>query len=111
MATKKVPDPQAQANTPAAVVDAFRDVFGEHPEDVIGPIEWGANTLLQVAEILSVIAQTARDGGQRDLSRIRRLAEAGKHLADDMGDTMDCRHSDFVAALRERAVAVAGGTP
>lgn len=40
MATKKVPDTQAPANTPESFA-AVREVFGKHPVDVIDPIEWG----------------------------------------------------------------------
>lgn len=100
MATKKVPDTQAPANTPESFA-AVREVFGKHPVDVIDPIEWGAGTLTQLSEILGVIAETARrEDAERYITRIRRLAEAGMYLADDMANTMDCEHEEMRNRLR-----------
>ena len=95
MATKKVPDTQAPANTPASLA-AVHEVFGKHAEDVIDPIEWGVDTLLQLAEVLSIIAETAKNGeAASGFRRILHLAEAGRYLADDMANTMDCEHEDM----------------
>lgn len=100
MATKKVPDTQAPANTPESFA-AVREVFGKHPVDVIDPIEWGVDTLLQIAAILGVIAETAKaEDAARRITRIQRLAEAGRHLADDMANTMDCEHEEMRNRLR-----------
>jgi len=100
MATKKVPDTQAPANTPESFA-AVREVFGKHPVDVIDPIEWGADTLAQLSEMLGVIVEaTKKEDAARYITRIQRLAEAGMYLANDMANTMDCEHEDMRDRLR-----------
>ncbi len=115
MATKKVPDPQAEANPatgqsePAALVNACRTLFGaHHPEDVIGPIEWGTKALIQIGEILAVIAEIAdaSDGGK--MRRIRILAESARYLADDMSNTMDAEHEGFRRSMHQSLSVTAG---
>lgn len=87
-------------------IEVVKAVFGDHPEGVIGVINSAADALQWLEEILQTISREALD--ERKGYRIKRLAEAGAHLAQDMGDYTGCRHEEMMAKLREAGVAFPG---
>lgn len=103
MNTTTKPTPVAQA-----AIEECRKLFGEHPVDVIAPMGWAVDALLQVGAILSVIVKDAdpRQTERCAQSRIRSLAKAAKYIADDMANTVDCRHGDFIYSLKQSGVEV-----
>jgi hypothetical protein len=88
-------------------VETCRSLFGEYPEDVIVPIKCAADAISWLEEILRTISQEALD--HRNGFRIQRLAEAGAHLASDMGDYAKCQHQNMLNRLRTAGVVFAEG--
>ncbi len=82
----------------APAVESCRALFGDHPEDVISPINAAAETLIQLEEIFKTISKEALQ--ERNGYRIKRLADAGAYIALDMGNYADCRHEDMTSRLR-----------
>lgn len=83
-------------------IEACRNLFGEHPEDVISPINSASDTLLQLVEIFNTISSEALK--ERNGYRIKYLAEAGSHLAHDMGNYTDCVYGTMIDRLRALAM-------
>lgn len=83
-------------------IEVCRNLFGEHPEDVISPINCASDTLLQLVEIFNTISSEALK--ERNGYRIKYLAEAGSHLAHDMGNYTDCVYGTMIDRLREAGV-------
>ena len=88
-------------------VEACRSLFGEHPEDVISPINSAAEALMWLEEILRTIIREALD--EHNGYRIKRLAEAGAYLALDMGNYAECQHETMIDRLRTAGVVSAKG--
>lgn len=88
-------------------VDACRNIFGEHPEDVISPIKSAADALSWLEELFRTIASEALD--ERNGYRIKHLAEMGAYLALDVGGYADHQHETMIDRLRNAGVIPAEG--
>lgn len=88
-------------------IDACRSSFGNHPEDVIAPINSAAETLMQLSEIFKTISNEALC--ECNGYRIKRLAEAGAYLAVEIGNFADCEHESMRNALVAAGVLSAEG--
>jgi hypothetical protein len=86
-------------------IEAVRRLFGQHPEDVLGPTQRAAEAFGWLEEILLTISKEALN--ERNGIRIRRLAEAGAYLAVDMGTLVERELDDMSEKLR-KAGAIAG---
>lgn len=90
MATKKVPDTQAPANTPESFA-AVREVFGKHPVDVIDPIEWGVEAtppqLLLCDKIFRVRFQPDSQLLLRFLAEAMKLRTVREHIESRLTGT------------------------
>ena len=95
----------AHAKNPS--VEACRSLFGEHPEDVIAPINSASDTLYWLEEIFKTISREALDA--RAGYRIKHLAEAGAYLAFDIANFTDCQHETMIDRLRNAGVVHAKG--
>lgn len=80
------------------LTEASCQLFGEHPEDVISPIDSAAEALGWLEEIFSVIKQRA-EAGQATLSQVKRLADAGAYIANNMGGYVESRYRDMSERL------------
>lgn len=92
------------------LTEASCQLFGEHPEDVISPIDSAAEALGWLEEIFNVIKQKA-ESDEPNYS-IKRLAEAGAYIASDIGNYVDSRHEemrDRISAASEMANTSNGG--
>lgn len=78
-------------------IKAVRSLFGAHPEEVISPIKSAADALLWVEEILRTISREAMD--ERNGCRIKNLADAGAHLASDVGNFAGHAHETMIEHL------------
>jgi hypothetical protein len=88
-------------------VEACRNLFGEHPEDVISPINSAAEALSWLEELFLTIAREALV--ERNGCRIKYLAEMGAYLASDIGNYAGCRHETMIDRLRNAGVVPAEG--
>lgn len=88
-------------------VDACRNLFGEHPEDVISPINSAAEALFWLEELFLTIAREALD--ERNGYRIKHLAEMGAYLASDVGNYAGYQHETMIDRLRNAGVVLAEG--
>lgn len=77
-----------------AAIEATREVFGAHPEDVISPLDTAADAFEWLEELFSVIEEEAKKGKPFSV-RIQRLAAAGKYLAMDLGGYVGARYEQF----------------
>lgn len=82
--------------------ESCRQLFGEHPEDVIRPIKSAADALGWLEEIFAAIQRETLDGGS--VYRIKRLAEMGAYMALDMGNCASCQHETLIDRLRAASV-------
>lgn len=89
----------------ASGIAACRELFGDHPEDVISPIESAAETLVWLAEILSIISREAASIREPGALSIKKLADAARYIANDMGNYSDCRHEELLGHLRSAGAA------
>lgn len=89
--------------TSSASVEICRDLFGEHPEDVIAPIHCTADALMWLETIFQAIARDALKKGPG--YRIKYLAEAGAYIANDMGNYAEHFHETVIQRLRDAGVA------
>ncbi len=87
-------------------IDPVKNLFGQHPLDVISPINSASESLLQLAELFKTISKEALI--ERNGYRIKRLAEAGAHIADDMSNYTDCVHESLVNNLRKSGITLEG---
>lgn len=87
--------------------EASCQLFGEHPEDVISPIDSAAEALGWLEEIFNVIKQRA-EAGQATLSQVKRLADAGAYIANNMGGYVESRYRDMSDRI-EMATSTNGG--
>ena len=101
-------DPKSKTSTdPKVTIETCHKLFGEHPEDVIAPINGASDALLWLAEILKTISSEALDGCNG--IRIKYLAEAGAHLAADIANNLDCQYEAMREHLRAAGVIHAEG--
>lgn len=87
--------------------EASCQLFGEHPEDVISPIDSAAEAISWLEEIFSVIKQQD-ESGQASLLQVKRLADAGAYIAINMGGYVESRYRDMSERL-EMANSTNGG--
>lgn len=94
-------------HTRSTDVEACRSLFGEHPEDVIAPINSASDTLYWLEEIFKTISRDALDASAG--YRIKHLAEAGAYLAFDIANFAGCQHETMIERLRTAGVVAAEG--
>lgn len=78
-------------------------IFGEHPNDVISPLNKAANALFQLAEIFKTIENEALI--ERNGRRLKYLAATGAYIANDIGNYIDCVHE----SMRNHIASIEGG--
>lgn len=83
-------------------VEIVKELFGEHPEDVISPIKSAADTLGWLEEVFITIKNEALI--ERNGCRIRQLAEAGAYLAMDMSNYAGCQYETYINRLKDAGV-------
>ncbi|MHB1359467.1 MAG: hypothetical protein ACYCWC_07780 [Rhodocyclaceae bacterium] len=91
-----------QNPTSTTSVDACRRLFGEHPEDVIAPINCAADALAWLEEILKTISRDTLVAGNG--YRIKLLADAGAYLALEIGNFAGCQHETMIKRLYDAGV-------
>jgi hypothetical protein len=96
-----------QKTTCKTGVAACRNLFGEHPEDVISPINSAAEALFWLEELFLTIAREALD--ERNGYRIKHLAEMGAYLASDVGNYAGYQHETMIDRLRNAGIVPAEG--
>lgn len=82
--------------------EIVKNIFDDHPEDVISPIKSAADTLGWLVEIFDTIKNDALDG--RNGYRIKHLAEAGAYLALNMADYVGHMHETYLDRLIKAGV-------
>lgn len=86
----------------AKPVEACRNLFGEHPVDVISPINTAADAISWLEELFRTISKEAlvESSGYR----IKSLAEAGAYIASEIGNYAEHRHETMNDRLRAAGV-------
>lgn len=82
--------------------DACEKLFGDHPEDVIEPINSAEDALGQLMEIFHTIINEA--SGNIECLRIKRLAEVGAYLAFDFANYTGSRYETMLERLVEQGI-------
>lgn len=90
-------------------VEACRSLFGEHPEDVITPINSATEALCWLEELFKTIEQEALN--ERSGYRIKHLAEMGAYLACNMSDFTGSQYETMMGSLRTALAVSAEGEP
>ncbi|GHT81377.1 hypothetical protein AGMMS49960_17670 [Betaproteobacteria bacterium] len=75
-------------------VQAFRDVFGETPENVLSPTRQAIEVLEWLRAIFYAIDRLNDDDA------IRHLANVGKYIADDCGNSIGCQHEEMAGKVK-----------
>lgn len=83
-------------------IEAIRTMFGEHPEDVINPINCASDTLYSLEELFNTIKHEALK--EHNGNRIKRLAEIGAYVAQDMANFTDSEYENMIGRLRNAGV-------
>jgi hypothetical protein len=86
-------------------VEIVKEMFGDHPEDVISSIKCAADTLGWLEEIFITIKNEALV--ERNGYRIKQLAEAGAYLALDVSNYAGYQHETYTKRLQAAGVAPA----
>jgi hypothetical protein len=81
-------------NTP---IEVCRVIFGEHPEDVIYPLEYTTEVLGWLCTLFTVIADDALD--KNKAHHVKGLAEAGRHIAADIIEYAQGRHESMASKM------------
>lgn len=79
-------------------VEAFRRLFGEHPEDVISTIKSASDAMSWLEQLFKTIEREALD--EHNGYRIKHLAEMGAYIACDMGNYADSEHEKLLYTLK-----------
>lgn len=96
----------AKPTKPAAplqpIEQTMKDVFGDHPTDVIDHIQYGAEALDWLESIFHAIEELHGNEGSK--RHIKKLAGLGKYVAFDMSNTLGCQYESYSEKL-EAAIA------
>jgi len=87
---------QSVATTNSASIEVARQLFNEHPEDVVGMVGIGAKKLYELSGLFEAIGAAA---GENTL--IQRLASIGGYLAEDAGNMLDERQEHYGKGLKK----------
>ncbi len=82
--------------------ETCKALFGQYPEDVIGPIKSAADALLWLEEIFTTIKNEALN--ERKGYRIKRLADAGTYIAQEFSNYAGCEHETMLARLHDAGI-------
>lgn len=78
----------------AKAIEQGREMFGEHPDDVIAMVETGSDVLSQLACLFTAIKKEAEGNPQ-----IKWLAILGESVAEDRADLLDQQREKLKDAL------------
>lgn len=82
--------------------EAARELFGEHPGDVLQPIKTAAEALDWVEAICTSIRVEAQ--GKGNLVQIRKLAEAAEYLSLEFSSWASCQYEEMHQRLHDAGV-------
>ncbi|WP_242107215.1 hypothetical protein [Luteimonas aquatica] len=78
-----------------AAVEAARQLFNEHPQDVVGMVNIGAEKLYELGGLFEAIGAAAQEN-----TLVQRLASIGSYLAEDAGNMLDERQEHYGKRLK-----------
>ena len=91
----------AKQTKPAATLQpiesTMKDVFGDHPTNVIAHIQYGAEALDWMESIFHGIEKQHDNEGSG--SHIKKLAGLGKYVAFDISNTLGCQYEEYSEKL------------
>lgn len=79
-----------------------KDLFGAHPDDVIGVINSAAEALGWLEEIFIIIKKEAED--VRNRGRVEKLAALGAYIALDFSNYAGCQYEEYRERLKKAGV-------
>ena len=82
----------------------IKHAYGEHPQDVISPIKDTADALFWLDELLAMILELSASDTPRHRTRIKVLAEVGRHVAGDMSNYADSIHERLSNRLEQSGI-------
>ena len=91
-----------QTATTNPSVEIVKQLFGDHPEDIVSPIKSAAEALSWLEELFKTIEQEALQ--ERNGYRIKELAAMGAYLALDMGNYAGHVHETYIDRLQTAGV-------
>ena len=86
---------QSVATTKSGAIEAARQLFNEHPEDVVEMVNIGAKKLYELAGLFEAIGAAAEKH-----PLIKRLASLGEYVAEDAGNMLDERQKHYGKGLK-----------
>ena len=105
MATRNSTGTPNNNESPKAVEATISQAFGKVPDDVLISVRAGVEVLGWLDSICRCIEEETRKDEPRIL-HIRELAGAGKYLAADYGNCIDCEHEQMVDSLTAAGIEV-----
>ena len=90
--------PQSAPHSATALI---KHAYGEQPEDVIAPIKATADALFWLDELLAMILELSASDTPRNSTRIKVLAEVGRHVAGDMNTYADSVYESMSTQLEK----------
>lgn len=93
----------------SALIDACKNAFGDHPEDIISLIKSTADTLSWLEELFKTIEREALN--ERNGYRIKHLAEMGAYLAFDIANFAGSEYEKMHDALVDAGIIGAESCP
>ena len=101
MKNKSPTAPAPKSTThPSPAVEIAKQLFGDHPKDVIGTINTAADALGWLEQIFITIKKEALI--EYNGYRIQKLAEVGAYLASDMSELAGHQYDIYNARLQEK---------
>jgi len=87
----------------AQLLDTLKSAFGEHPDDVIGVMRTAVEVLGQLeAVFLSIEGDLER--ARSPLTHTRKIAGAGRYIAADMANYVDCMREKYEGSLLSNGI-------
>lgn len=89
------------ASAPHSATALIKHAYGEQPEDVISPIKATADALFWLDELLAMILELSASDTPHSRTRIKVLAEVGRHVAGDIGNYADSVYENMATRLQK----------
>ena len=92
----------------AQLLDTLKSAFGDHPNDVLCVLRSAAETLDQL-EAIFVSIEGDMERNRSPLTHTQKMAGAGRYLAADMANFVDCMREKYEGSLQGHGIPCGGG--
>ena len=89
------------------LLETLKSAFDEHPDDVIGVLRVAAETLDQL-EAIFISIEGDLERSRSPLTHTRKMAGAGRYIASDIANHVDCMREKYEGSLRDHGISCGG---